>query len=124
MSKALIVDDEAKVRNIYKKILSSESFKVIEAENGEQAGLMLMQHNDIDLVLLDIRMPIVNGAVLFDMIKLQNPKAKVIVTSVYPLDDQRRVIDSADGYHDKSEGTEILLLRIKKVLSGKPLYEK
>ncbi len=124
MSKALIVDDEAKVRNIYKRILSSESFQVIEAENGEEAGLLLIQHHDIDLVLLDIRMPVVSGAVLFDMIKLQNPKAKVIVTSVYPLDDQRRVIDNADGYHDKSEGTEILVSRIKNVLSGRLPREK
>ena len=116
MCKTLIVDDEAKVRNLYRRLLTSESFTVLEAENGEQAGLVLIQHTDIDLVLLDIRMPVVNGAVLFDLIKLHNPQAKVIVTSVYPLDDQRRVIGAADGYHDKSEGTEILLSRIKNVL--------
>ncbi len=117
MSKALIVDDEAKVRDIYRKLLISESFNVIEAENGEKAGLLLTQHTDIDLILLDIRMPVVNGAVLFDLIKLNNPKAKVIVTSVYPLDDQRRVIDRANGYHDKSEGIDMLLSRVKSVLS-------
>ena len=116
MRKTLIVDDEAKVRSLYKKLLTLESFTVLEAENGEQAGLALIQNTDIDLVLLDIRMPIVSGAVLFDLIKLHNPKAKVIVTSVYPLDDQRRVINGTDGYHDNSEGTEMLLLRIKYVL--------
>ena len=117
MCKTLIVDDEAKVRSLYKRLLAAESFTVLEAENGEQAGLILIQHTDIDLVLLDIRMPIVSGAVLFDLIKLHNPQAKVIVTSVYPLDDQRRVIARADAYHDKSEGTEMLLFRIKNVLS-------
>ncbi len=116
MSKVLIVDDEEKVRNIYRKLLISESFDVIEAEDGEQAGLLLLQHTDIDLVLLDVHMPIVSGAVLFDMIKLHNPNAKVIVTSVYPLDDQQRLIDHADGYHDKSEGTEMLLSRIRSIL--------
>ena len=119
MRTALIVDDEAKVRKMYKKLLITESMKVIEAENGEEAGLLLIQHTDIDLVLLDIRMPVVSGAVLFDLIKLHNPQAKVIVTSVYPLDDQKRVIDGADSYYDKSEGTDMLRSRIKEVLPKK-----
>lgn len=119
MRKVLIVDDEAKVRGIYKRLMTAESFQVLEAENGEDAGLLLLQHTDFDLILLDIRMPVVNGAVLFDLIKLHNPNAKVIVTSAYPLDDQRRAINRADAYHDKSEGTETLLLRIKSVLSPK-----
>ena len=119
MSKVLIVDDETKVRRIYRKLMEAEAFEVIEAENGEEAGLALLQHTDIDLILLDIRMPVASGAVLFDLIKLHNSNAKVIVTSVYPVDDQRRVIDHADAYHDKSEGTETLLLKIKEVLPDK-----
>ena len=118
MRKVLIVDDEKKIREVYKKFLSQENFEVLEAENGEQASLMLILERDVALVLLDIRMPVVNGAALFDIIKLQSPAAKVIVASVYPLDDQRRVIAGADGFFDKSEGIDTLLTRIKKVLSG------
>ncbi len=117
MPKALIVDDEKKVRKNYRELLSREAFEVLEAENGEEAGLQLIQHADIDLILLDIHMPVVNGMVLFDLIKLNNPSSKVIVASVYPIDDQKRVIDEADVYHDKSEGFDVLLLKIKKVLS-------
>ncbi len=114
--KALVVDDEEKVRNMYKHLLRLESFDVFQAENGEEASLMLLQHSDIDLILLDIRMPVIGGDAFFDLIKLHSPRAKVIVTSVYPLDDQRRVIDNADSYHDKAEGTEMLLSRIRRVL--------
>ena len=117
--KVLIVDDETKVRTMYRKLLAAEAMEILEAGNGEEAGLLLIQHTDINLVLLDIRMPVVSGAVLFDLIKLHNPQAKVIVTSVYPLDDQRRIIDGADGYHDKSEGMDILLNRIHRILPGK-----
>ena len=117
MRKALIVDDEKKIRKIYKRFLTEEKFEVLEAENGEQASLMLVLQRDIALILLDIRMPVVDGTALFDIIKLQSPGAKVIVASVYPVDDQRRVITDADGYFDKSEGIDILLMRIKKVLS-------
>ena len=112
----MIVDDEEKVRKTYRELLSLECFEVIEAENGEDAGLLLIQHADIELILLDIRMPIVNGMVLFDLIQLNNPDCKVIVTSVYSLADQKRVIDDADAYHDKSEGLDVLLLKIRKAL--------
>ena len=43
--------------------------------------------------------------------------AKIVVASVYPIEDQRRVIDGTDGYFDKSEGFDILLSRIKRVLT-------
>ena len=123
MRKVLIVDDETKIRGLYRKFLLQEGFKVLEAVNGEEAGLILIQEDNIDLVLLDVRMPIVNGATLFDLIKLRNPGAKVIVASVYPLEDQRRLIGAADGYFDKSEGAEILLSRIKRVLPRGPVAE-
>ena len=117
MRKALIVDDEKKIREVYRKFLSREGFRVLEAENGEEAGLQLIQEDKIDLVLLDIRMPIVSGAVLFDLIKLRNPGSKVIVSSVFPLEDQRRVIDTADGYFDKSEGPGELFSKIRNIFS-------
>ena len=123
MRKALIVDDEQKIRRLYKEYLAAEDFEVLEAENGEQASLTLIREQNIDLVLLDIRMPIVSGAVLFDIIKLNNPNAKVLVSSVYPLEDQRRVIRGADGYFDKSEGPEVLMMRINRVLSITPKGE-
>ena len=116
MLKALVVDDKGKVRNLYKKVLEAESFTVLDAINGEHAASMLLEHPDIDLVLLDIRMPMANGTALFDLIKHHNPEAKVIITSVYSPDEQRRMINGADGYHEKSEGTDKLLSSIRSVL--------
>lgn len=124
MKKALIVDDEAKIRNVYRQLLTLELFEVLEAENGEQAGILLIQHTDIDLILLDIHMPVVNGAVLFDLIKLNNPNAKVVITSVYPIEDQRRLIYKADSYHDKAEGIDVLLLKIRNALNENGLNQR
>ncbi|MBI4432477.1 MAG: response regulator [Candidatus Omnitrophica bacterium] len=115
----LVVDDERKIRDTYNRLLTSEGFKVLEAENGEQASLMLIEPVKIDLILLDIRMPVVSGPALFDVIKVCRPESKVIVTSVFPLEDQKRVIDRAEGYHDKAEGTQTLLSKIKNVLRGR-----
>jgi CheY-like chemotaxis protein len=116
LRRVLIVDDEKKTRKIYRQLLESEDFDVLEAENGKDANLKLIQEKNVDLVLLDIRMPVLSGPTLFNIIKIYNPTAKVIVTSVYPLEDQRRAIGKADSYFDKSEGAEALLLRIKRLL--------
>ncbi|MBI2095241.1 MAG: response regulator [Candidatus Omnitrophica bacterium] len=120
MRKVLIVDDEKKIRDIYKRFLSGENFEVLEAGDGKEASSLLAQHGDIALILLDIRMPVMNGPALFNLIKLQKFPSKVIVTSVHPLDDQRRVLGGADGFFDKSEGLDTLLTRIKRVLPEGP----
>jgi DNA-binding response OmpR family regulator len=116
MRTALIVEDEKKVRELYGKILQEEGFNVLEAENGEKAGLLLMKEQEIELILLDVRMPVVGGATLFHLIKLHHAGAKVIVVSVYPLEDQRRLIDGADAYFDKSQGAEKLMTKIRSIM--------
>src|SRR5438105_499569 len=108
MQRILVVDDEEKIRKIYRDLLS-DSFEFFEAKNGEWAAGLLLQQEEMDLVLLDIHMPVVNGQPLFDLIKLYNPKAKIIVTSVDSLEDQRWMIKGADGYFNKLEGTDQLI---------------
>ncbi len=116
MRKVLIVEDEKKIRDLYKRMLKAEGLSVLEAENGEQATVMLLQDKQIDLFLLDIQVPVVNGAAFFDAVKLFNPQAKVVVSSVFPLDQQKSMIEGADDYYDKSEGMDVLMGRIKKIL--------
>lgn len=120
MEKILVIDDEKKIRDIYKNLLEGEGYKVIEAPNANYANEVLVRE-EADLVLLDIKMPNVDGGVMYDVIKMFHRGSKVIVSSVYPFEEQRRIIPTADDYYDKSQGTEVLLAKIKKVLSnGKP----
>ena len=118
MSKVLVVEDEKKIRDLYKKLLKAEGLDVLEAENGEQATVILLQDKQIDLFLLDIQVPVVNGAAFFDAVKIFNPHAKVIISSVYPLEKQKSMVKGADDYFDKSEGMNVLMERVKKILSG------
>ncbi len=113
----LVVDDEEKIRETYRHLLLSESFEVLEAKNGEWVRLQLLQHNNIDLILLDIRMPVVNGQPLFDLIKVYSPNVKIIVMSAYSLEDQKEIIKEADDYFNKLEGVDELLSKIKSVLT-------
>ena len=116
-NKILIVEDEKKIRELYKKLLTAEGFQVLEAENGEEATVILLQDKEVDLFLLDIHVPVVDGAAFFDAVKLFNPHAKIVVSSIYPVEEQRRLIENADAYFDKAEGEAVLLDRVKKVLN-------
>lgn len=60
MSKILIIDDERIIRSTLREILEYENYKISEAQDGEQ-GLKIMQEEDFDLVLCDIKMPKMDG---------------------------------------------------------------
>ena len=120
MARILIVEDEIKIRQIYKKLLSLEGYEVLEAGDCASAAQILIDDQDIQLVLLDINMPVLDGGVLYRMIRMLDPAVKVIVTSAYPLPDQKARIEAADDYYDKSQGTRVLTEKIRHALSGKP----
>jgi len=114
MTKILIVEDEDKVRKMYLDLLSSEGFEVHESSNAKDASLLLNKI-PIDIVILDIKIPLSHGSVLYNFIRTINNKIKVIVSSVYPVDEQKMIIKEADDYYDKSHGIDILLKKIKKI---------
>ena len=60
MNKILLVDDSEIDRSVAKMALEEKSFQIIEAENGETA-LQILKENSVDLILLDVMMPNLNG---------------------------------------------------------------
>ena len=60
MFNILVVDDDKNTRLLMKAVLEAENFTVITAENGEEA-LSVMEHSHVDLVVLDIMMPKMDG---------------------------------------------------------------
>src|SRR5688572_23100418 len=100
--KIMIVDDDKKIRNLYRKLLLLEQYNVLEAENSHAATRLLMKEQDVSLVLLDINMPLFDGSVLYNLLRRFDRRIKVIVTSAYPLEDQKNRIREADDYYDKS----------------------
>lgn len=117
MHKILVVDDEEKIRRIYKGLLAFERYAPLTASDARSAIELLEREKDVCLVLLDINMPLLNGASLYRVIReVYGRSVKVIVSSVYPLEKQRGLVPGADDYYDKSQGTEVLLVKIKGVL--------
>lgn len=107
----LVVDDERRFRDIYKSIFRMAGFKVFTAANASDACVILTDE-EIDLVILDINIAHEDGAVLFQVIKAYRRNIKVIVSSVYPINEQVKKIEQANGYFDKSDGKDVLLMMV------------
>ncbi len=83
-----MIDDEEIIRNICKRILERIGFKVLIAGEGNEAiKLYKNKYKEIDLVLLDLVMPEMNGVVVFNELVKINPNIKVLVSSGYAEDE-------------------------------------
>ena len=115
MKKILIIDDEDRIRDIYSRLFVQAGIIVRGAKDATQATNIMIRE-DIDLILLDIRMAIIDGRTMFDIIKEYDPSGKVIVSSVYPIEKQRELIPRALDYYDKSDGPLKLLEKVVNTL--------
>ncbi len=59
--KVMVVDDESRMRKLVKDFLVKKNFEVVEAENGVEAIDLFFEHKNIDLVILDVMMPKMDG---------------------------------------------------------------
>ncbi|MGC6284074.1 MAG: sigma-54-dependent transcriptional regulator [Polaribacter sp.] len=82
MSRILIIEDEAAIRRVLKKIISEENdaYLVEEAEDG-LTGLDLIKKNDYDLVLCDIKMPKADGVEVLEKTRKIKPETPVVMIS-------------------------------------------
>ncbi|MBU0634435.1 MAG: response regulator [Candidatus Omnitrophica bacterium] len=114
--KVLIVDDDVAIRVRYVELLSRANFDCDTASSADEANEIL-KINGIDLVLLDIKMPSVEGSTLYETMQLFHNGVKVIVSSVYPIEEQKKMVQGAAAYYDKSEGITVLIDKIREVLN-------
>lgn len=113
----LVVDDEEVNRTLTEYILRSHSYEVVTASSGAQ-GLDKLRNRMIDLVLLDIDMPIMNGIRMFEFMKKEFAKIPVIflTASGYKSDVLEVFKMGAAGYVKKPFEPADLLGRIEQVL--------
>lgn len=78
----LVIDDDDQLRNSFSKLLKEEKYAVISAASGE-AGIEIVKENSLDLVLLDMRLPGINGMETFKRIKKIDSKLPVIIITAY-----------------------------------------
>ncbi len=118
MERILIIDDEEKVLDAYKRLFEEEGVDVFVAKNAFEGTQILIRSGIIDLVLLDINMYGVDGGMMKEIIDEYDPELKVIVSSVRPLEEQKEIIPKAFDYFDKSQGTDLLLKKVREALTS------
>jgi DNA-binding NtrC family response regulator len=80
--KILIVDDEKNIRLTLRRSLETYDYEIIEAFTGEEA-LEIMQKTQIDLVLLDLKLPGISGLEVIQEMKDRKINAKIIIISAH-----------------------------------------
>tara|TARA_R110001592_G_scaffold113838_1_gene313126 strand:+ start:3127 stop:4290 length:1164 start_codon:yes stop_codon:yes gene_type:complete len=82
MNRILVIEDEASIRRVLKKIISeeNEAYHVEEAEDG-LLGLEMIKNNDYDLVLCDIKMPKMDGVEVLEKAKKIKPEIPIVMIS-------------------------------------------
>jgi two-component system response regulator YesN len=119
----LLVDDDRIFRSEFREVLE-DKYEVLEAANGEQALEILNQPNIVDLVILDIKMPGMQGTEVLNKIKANNPTILIIMLTGYGT--KEIIIESlrahADDFMEKPLQIQTALQRIKRLLSTKQRY--
>jgi DNA-binding response OmpR family regulator len=112
----LVVDDEAKLREMMRVYLSQEGFRVVEAPNGREA-LFVSRHEKPDLIILDLMMPEMGG---YDFIRAHQKESKTpAIMLTARVDDHDKIIGlelGADDYVTKPFNVRELIARVRAVL--------
>ncbi len=116
MFKILIVDDDKNTRFFIKEALELEGYEVFTANDGEQA-LEVYDKEYIDLVIVDIMMPNMDGYELTRELRSTNKDLLILMISAKQLPEDRKkgFKEGIDDYMSKPLDTEELLLRIKRL---------
>lgn len=119
----LIVEDQHVLREIMKEYLLDEGYRVLEASGGRQ-GLELFQENEIDLIILDIMLPELDGWSVCRRIRKNSNIPILILTSRSDEDDTLLGFElGADDYVVKPCSPPVLLARTKRLLESRHIRE-
>ena len=113
----LVVDDDKNTRLLLKAVLESEGYTVYAAANGEEA-LTVMDQQHIDLVVLDIMMPKMDGYEFTKTLREAQNNLPILMVSAkqLPADKKKGFLVGTDDYMTKPIDEEEMLLRIKALL--------
>ena len=123
----LIAEDE-EMNYLYLETLLNEEFelkcKILHARNGKEAVKICKSNSNIDMVLMDIKMPIMNGYKAAEMIKKIRPNLPVIVQTAYSTDEDRlrSKVAHCDGFISKPINKKNLNALINKYLIPEQSY--
>ncbi len=112
----LLAEDDLMIRNLVTPMLSKKGYGVLVAVNGKEALELLEQSRaPVDLLITDVKMPIMDGIALAKTVRERRPEVKIIVISGQ-MDEQIRKGNTLDAFLQKPFVPSHLLKSIQEVL--------
>lgn len=113
----LVVDDDKNTRRLFRAVLEKDGYRVSTAENGEEA-LLAMDRETIDLVVLDVMMPVMDGYEFAKTLRATRNELPILMVSARQLPEDRKqgFLAGTDDYITKPVDEEEMLLRIRALL--------
>ena len=117
MFRILVVDDDKHTRMLVSAILQNANYTVSTANNGKEA-LDVLEKEHVDLVVLDVMMPVMNGYEFTKLLREANSTLPILMVTAkqQPEDEKQGFIVGTDDYITKPVDEDKLLLRIKALL--------
>lgn len=120
MEKVLCVDDDPSLLDLYQLELSEEGYKVILAKDGKEALAKFSQEKP-RVVVMDIRMPVMDGIESMAAMLGKDRQAAVILNTAYPQYQENFMTWGAEAYVIKSSDLTELKRKIKEVLAKRKM---
>jgi len=117
-----LIDDDDMIADVSEMILKNSGYDVVSAKSGKEAIEVYKEnHSRIDMVILDMILPDMDGGDTYDRLKEINPGIKVLLASGYDIDYQGRDImeRGCDGFIQKPFNMNELLEKIRGILTSK-----
>jgi len=99
MATILCIDDEESILKLFQVTLEGAGYRVLIAESGQQ-GLRLLEHQEVDLILVDIFMPDMDGLEVIQLLRKTRPASKIIAITGKPGATNNLDIAKHLGAHD------------------------
>ena len=122
--KVLVVDDDARIRDLLRRYLTQEGFEVMVAEDGKALNRLLLRET-VDIIVLDLMMPGEDGLSICRRLRAANDRTPIIMLTAKG-EDVDRIVGlevGADDYLGKPFNPRELLARVHAVLRRRPAQE-
>jgi two-component system response regulator (stage 0 sporulation protein F) len=118
MAKILVIEDEKNLRLLYKQDLERDGYEVVTAGTAPE-GIALVESEKPDLVVMDIRLPGMDGLEAMGKVLDKHPKLPVVLNSAYSSYQENFMSWAADAYVVKSADTDELRARVRELLDAR-----